>query len=265
MFMTRIKSVLAVVLVAALCFGGAGAGLLEWPVAVARQPGSENQPPQVTAKAPDDKKGAPVRRAPAPVPARKGALAALEQKLVGTWIGTGGCDGQMIFQADGTYHVTDWTVGLIYGTGKWKIQWNELPPTLILSHPRLPIELGFADPKKPTKVSLLTLNYKALNFGYPHPNGSPAGKHKRGTKSDDMRIRLTILDQGVQRYLGTNRKLPPNLKALVDAKILWPESLVDPWGKKFQYDITGKKTGNKKVPDIWTETPDKKIIGNWSR
>jgi RNA polymerase sigma factor (sigma-70 family) len=260
-FMTRIKSVLAVVLVAALCFGGAGAGLFKWPVAVAQQPGSENQPPQVTAKAPDDNS----LLAPAPVPARKGELAALEQKLVGTWIGTGGCDGKMVFQADGTYHVTHWTVGLIYGTGKWKIQWSELPPTLLLSHPRLSIERGFADPKKPTKVSLLTLNDKALNFGYPEPNGSPAGTHKRGTKSDDMRIRLTILDQGVQSYLGSKGKLPPNLTTLVDAKILWPESLVDPWGKKFQYDITGKKTGNKEVPDIWTETPDKNIIGNWSR
>jgi hypothetical protein len=151
---------------------------------------AQKPPPQVTAQAPDDKKA---------VPAKKGELAALEQKLVGTWIGTGGCDGNMVFQADGTYHVTDWTVGRIYGTGTWKIQWSELPPTLILSHPRLCIELGFVDLKKPTKVSLLTLNDRALNFGYPEPNGSPAGTHKRGTESDGMRIRLAILDQGVQR------------------------------------------------------------------
>lgn len=51
----------------------------------------------------------------------------------------------------------------------------------------------------------------------------------------------------------------------MDAKILWPESLVDPWGKEFQYDITGKKTKNKEVPDIWAETPDKTTIGNWSK
>lgn len=216
---------------------------------------AQNPPPQVTAKSPDDKKA---------VPANKGELAALEQKLVGAWIGTGGCDGKMVFQADGTYHVTDWTVGLIYGTGTWKIEWSELPPTLILSHPRLLVELGL-DAKEPTKVSLLTLNDKALHFGYPHPNGSPAGTHKRGTESDDLTIRLTILDQGVQNYLGTKRKLPPNLKTLVDEKILRPESLVDPWGKEFQFDIAGKKTKNKEVPDIWTETPDKKIIGNWSR
>ncbi len=30
----------------------------------------------------------------------------------------------------------------------------------------------------------------------------------------------------------------------------------------YQYDAAGKKNGGTK-PDIWTETPDKKIIGNW--
>ena len=195
-------------------------------------------------------------------PAKSTDLAALEKKLVGVWIGQGGCDGKMVFQADGTYHVTEWTVGLIYGSGTWKIEWSELPPTLVLSP--TPIEELILDNPKPRKVFLLTLNDKVLNFGYPHPNGSPAGRHRRGTKSDDLKIRLRVLDQSVQRYLGTTGKLPPNFKALVDAKILSSKSLLDPWGKEFQYDITGKRTKNKEVPDIWTETPDKKVIGNWS-
>ena len=168
----------------------------------------------------------------------------------------------MVFQADGTYHVTEWTVGLIWGTGTWKIEWSELPPTLVLSPTE--IHLAVDDKAKPIKVSLRTLNDKALNFEYPHPNGAPAGRHLRGTELDDVKIRLRILHQTVQRYLASNRKLPANLKTLVDAKMLSSKSLVDPWGKEFQYDITGKKTGNKEVPDIWTETPDKKVIGNWS-
>jgi len=189
-------------------------------------------------------------------------LVALEKKLVGAWIGQGGCDGRMVFQADGTYHVTNWTVGQLWGTGTWKIDWSELPPTLVLSPTQ--IELAIDNTAKPRKVFLRTLNDKALNFEYPHPNGSPAGRHLRGTELDDVKIRLDILDQTVQRYLGSNGKLPANLKTLVDAKVLSSKSLVDPWGKEFQYDITGKKTGNKEVPDIWTETPDKKVIGNWS-
>ncbi len=145
--------------------------------------------------------------------------------------------------------------------GTWKIEWNALPPTLVLSPTQ--IELALDKTAKPTKVFLRTLNDKALNFEYPHPNGAPAGRHLRGAELDDVRIRLTILDHGVQRYLGSKDKLPSNLKTLVDVKILRPESLVDPWGKEFQYDITGKRTGSKTVPDIWTETPDKKEIGNW--
>jgi hypothetical protein len=198
----------------------------------------------------------------AAVPPKATDLVTLEKKLVGAWIGKGACDGRMVFQADGTYHVTEWTVGLLWGTGTWKIEWSELPPTLLLSPTQ--IELAIDDMAKPTKVFLRTLNDKALNFEYPHPNGSPAGKHLRGTVLDDVRIRLRILDQTVQRYLGLNRKLPANLETLVDAKFLSSKSLVDPWGKEFQYDITGKKTGNKEVPDIWTVTPDKKVIGNWS-
>ena len=89
-------------------------------------------------------------------PAKSNNLAALEKKLVGAWIGQGGCDGKMVFQADGTYHVTEWTVGLIYGTGTWKIEWSELPPTLVLSP--TPIEAIILDNPKPRKVSLLTLN-----------------------------------------------------------------------------------------------------------
>ena len=194
-------------------------------------------------------------------PAKSNDLAALEKKLVGVWIGQGGCDGKMVFQADGTYHVTEWRVGGIYGTGTWKIEWSELPPTLVLSP--TPIEKIILDNPKPTKVSLLTLNDKVLNFGYPQP-GSPAGEYRRGTESDDLKIRLQVLDQSVQSYLGSKGKLPANFKALVDAKLLSPKSILDPWGKEFQYDISGKKTKNKEVPDIWTETPDKKIIGNWS-
>src|SRR6516165_10829377 len=50
---------------------------------------------------------------PAGAPPKADGLNALEKKLLGAWIGQGGCDGEMVFQADGTYHVMDWTVGAI--------------------------------------------------------------------------------------------------------------------------------------------------------
>jgi hypothetical protein len=40
------------------------------------------------------------------------------------------------------------------------------------------------------------------------------------------------------------------------------KALLDPWGKQYQYDSNGPKNDGK-TPDIWTETPDKKVIGNW--
>jgi hypothetical protein len=197
---------------------------------------------------------------PAADPPKAADLVTLEKKLVGAWLGQGGCDGRMVFQADGTYHVTEWKVGMIYGTGTWKIEWSALPPTLVLSPTQIQLEIDNA--AKPTKVFLRTLNDKALNFEYPNPNGAPAGRHLRGTELDDVRIRLKILDHAIQHELGHKRLLPTSLKALVDAKILSSKSLVDPWGKEFHFEITGKKNQGKS-PDIWTETPDKKVIGNW--
>jgi Type II secretion system (T2SS), protein G len=199
---------------------------------------------------------------PAGDPPEAKDLVALEKKLVGAWIGQGACDGRMVFQADGTYHVTGWMVGQLYGTGTWKIEWSALPPTLVLSPTQM--ELAIDDTAKPSEVFLRTLNDKALNFEYPNPQGAPAGKHLRGTELDDVKIRLDILQKVVQRYRASNGKLPANLKALVDAKVLSSKLLVDPWGKEFHYEIAGKKNQGER-PDIWTEMPDKKVIGNWMR
>src|SRR5262249_60113004 len=52
---------------------------------------------------------------PAADPQKATDLVTLEKKLVGAWIGQGACDGRMVFQADGTYHVTNWTVGQLWG------------------------------------------------------------------------------------------------------------------------------------------------------
>jgi uncharacterized protein YpmB len=78
---------------------------------------------------------------------------------------------------------------------------------------------------------------------------------------------MSILDHAVQRYLGhekhgAGKKRLPDLKTLVNAKILPSASLfVDPRGGKVQYDLTGKNNRGDK-PDIWIVTKDKKIICN---
>jgi hypothetical protein len=50
---------------------------------------------------------------------------------------------------------------------------------------------------------------------------------------------------------------PPEGKPFVE-----PAALVDPWGKPFQFDARGPKNGGLR-PDVWTVTPQGKVIGNW--
>ena len=41
-----------------------------------------------------------------------------------------------------------------------------------------------------------------------------------------------------------------------------PDALLDHWKNPYQYDAAGPKNGGKQ-PDIWTVTPEGKVIGNW--
>lgn len=71
-----------------------------------------------------------IRSAAAEKPDR---LAALEQKLLGTWIGPA-CGGDYTFKSDGTFEVAYFTPGQNNLTGKWSIRWDALPPTLLLTY-----------------------------------------------------------------------------------------------------------------------------------
>ena len=184
-----------------------------------------------------------------------GKLAALEQKLVGAWIGHGGCVGNWVFQSYGTFHHADYGPGAgAFETGRWKIEWNELPPTLVLTG-------------SPSKFYVVRLNDQHLNLRWTGDIDARIEEHRRGTETDNVAIRIRILDSAVSRFhgntkYGAGKTFPPDLKTLVDIGILREESLLDLWGKEFKYDVSGKR--NKwKQPDIWTETPDKKIIDNW--
>jgi hypothetical protein len=81
-------------------------------------------------------------------------------------------------------------------------------------------------------------------------------------KVDAAKAQLAALDKAVQAYHKKNNNFPAELMTLVDDKFVEAKALIDPWDKQFQYDAAGKHNDGKK-PDIWTETPDKKTIGNW--
>ena len=78
----------------------------------------------------------------------------------------------------------------------------------------------------------------------------------------DAKRQLRDLDNAVAQYRGKNDSLPDSLMSLVDAKLIDAKGVIDPWGKEYQYDVTGKRNDGKK-PDIWTVSPAKETIGNW--
>jgi len=42
------------------------------------------------------------------------------------------------------------------------------------------------------------------------------------------------------------------------------DGLLDPWGNPYQVDYQGSHSGGES-PDVWTNTPDGKIVGNWQK
>lgn len=63
---------------------------------------------------------------------RPNAPVPLEKKLHGEWQG-GPCMGDWTFGADGTFALTNYSPGGNRFTGLWKVRWDALPPTLVLT------------------------------------------------------------------------------------------------------------------------------------
>jgi hypothetical protein len=79
---------------------------------------------------------------------------------------------------------------------------------------------------------------------------------------DAVRVQIAVLGKAVAAYRVKHSEFPVSLKGLVEKKLVLPEAIVDPWDKEFQYDRSGKRNHGK-MPDIWTVSPSKMIIGNW--
>jgi hypothetical protein len=95
------------------------------------------------------------------------ALAELEQKLLGAWKGQTGCAGNFLFRANGTYELTGYGPAPYDSAGTWKMRWDALPPTLVLTckTSEVPDEVG-----KTTEVMLVELNDKSLTVKRASPD-----------------------------------------------------------------------------------------------
>jgi hypothetical protein len=101
-------------------------------------------------------------------------LAGLEQKLHGAWAGEGPCDGGLTVRADGTYERTHQGPAGTNSAGTWKVRWDALPPTLVLT---CKTSDDPADEGKVTEVKLVQLDNDTL--AYTHPDGPRPAKPTR--------------------------------------------------------------------------------------
>jgi hypothetical protein len=78
------------------------------------------------------------------------------------------------------------------------------------------------------------------------------------------KAQIKVIETAIQYHQTQTRRLPKHLKELTEggAPAMLPRGIIDPWKKPYQYDAAGPKNKGKK-PDVWTVTPDKKVIGNW--
>ena len=90
----------------------------------------------------------------------RGKELALEQKMVGAWEGQTGCAGNFLFRADGTYELKGYGPAPCDFAGTWKVRWDALPPTLVLTCKTLEI------PEELTKLRLIRLDDETLEAKY---------------------------------------------------------------------------------------------------
>jgi hypothetical protein len=84
-------------------------------------------------------------------------------------------------------------------------------------------------------------------------------------KASAVRVQIKRIQEALQLYKVKTAKFPAALGALTEGKdpLLKARDLNDPWENHYLYDPTGPRNQGT-VPDVWTVTPEKEIIGNWA-
>lgn len=80
------------------------------------------------------------------------------------------------------------------------------------------------------------------------------------------RAQLATLTTAVKAYHVANQRYPNSLNELTEGKspLIQEKALRDPWGNVYQYDPSGPHNEGK-MPDIWTDSPQRERIGNWEK
>ena len=99
----------------------------------------------------------------------------LEQKLLGEWQG-GPCQGNFVFHANGTYELTSYGPGGAEYAGVWEVQWDALPPTLVLTCKSADLE---EEEGEVWVRKLIELDDEKFTIDYVHTHGTSTAKYKR--------------------------------------------------------------------------------------
>jgi hypothetical protein len=91
------------------------------------------------------------------------------------------------------------------------------------------------------------------------------------TKEDSARAKAENLEKAITAYYKDNEKWPDFTipGALLTKKgerggpYIDRDGLLDPWGKPFQVDVTGRRYNNGARPDVFTKTPEGVVVGNF--
>jgi hypothetical protein len=90
----------------------------------------------------------------------------------------------------------------------------------------------------------------------------------RDSKEDLVKAQVKTISEACLMFETNNGRRPESLQELIlpqpnaRGSLLPADAIFDPWGKEYQYNSTGPENGGAK-PDVWTETPEGKRIGNW--
>ncbi|WP_020475534.1 hypothetical protein [Zavarzinella formosa] len=103
----------------------------------------------------------------------KEGSAALEQKLLGDWKG-GPCQGDWTFMPDGAFNLSAYSPGGIKADGTWKVRWDALPPTLMITFKTSDDDDMVG---KTWELKLLELDDNAVSWQ--HPANEKPTKHVR--------------------------------------------------------------------------------------
>jgi hypothetical protein len=208
--------------------------------------------------------------------AEQKSVAIQPSKLRGEWEGT--VDGQPVSLYFDARKTSRLRVGKKDGAwkddreGTFVVDWTTSPA-------RLDIEWG-----KSEKIHSIieqtddSLKVESLTPGAPRPMHFT--DKATVLKRDNVKYAknwFRMIEYVIGTYWLTHSQIPSSLQALIDAKLIAAEDVMDPWGQPYQYDPAGKRNeGNPysissvpgrihkiKRPDIWTEMPDKRILGNW--